>query len=152
MPLVVVKFPEERWRKVNVSRFLSRFKTIPVSKIVDVPEEELDRVLEVLRRNGCEVEVVEPVRDDIEVKILKEILRRVEAIRLGLAEPKELEKVAVEAISKFSMANLSDEVSEILHDCIDFAENPTISDLNDIESRARDALGKRLSLHAEPSK
>lgn len=145
MPLVVVRFPEEKWRKVNISRFLSRFRAIPVSKVVDVPEEELDRVLEVLKRNKCEVEVVEPVKGDVEVKILKELIRKIEAVRLGTSEPEELEKVAIDAISKFSMTNLSDEMSEILHDCIDFAENPTINDLNNIEKRVKDLLRLRLA-------
>lgn len=144
MPIVVVRFPEERWRKVNVSRFLSKFKTVPASKVVEVPDEELDRVIEILKRNKCEVKVVEPVKDDIEVKILKDILRKIEAIRLGLADPKEFEKIAVDNIAKFSLANLSDDLSDILHDCIDFAENPTIGDLNDIERRARDLLRLRL--------
>ncbi len=142
--MVVVRFPEEKWRKVNMSRFLSKFKTVPVSKVVEVPDEELDRVIEILKRNKCEVKVVEPVKDDIEVKILKDILRKIEAIRLGLADPKELERIAVDNIAKFSLADLSDDLSDILHDCTDFAENPTIGDLNDIERRARDLLRLRL--------
>ena len=145
MPLVVVRFPEERWRKVNVSRFLSKFKTVPASKVVEVPDEELDRVIEILKRNKCEVKVVEPIKDDIEVKILKDILRKIEAIRLGLAETKELERLAADNIAKFSLANLSDDLSDILHDCIDFAENPTIDDLNDIEKRVKGLLKLRLS-------
>ncbi len=144
MPMVLVRFPEERWRKVNVSRFLSKFKTVPASKVVEVPDEELDRVIEVLKRNKCEVKVVEPVKDDIEVKILKDILRKIEAIRLGLTESKELERIAVDSIAKFSLSNFSDDLSDILHDCIDFAENPTIGNLNDIERRVRDLLKLKL--------
>jgi hypothetical protein len=53
--LIIVRFPNERWRKVNLSRFLSKFKTIPVSKVVEVPDEELDKVLEVLKRNKQKV-------------------------------------------------------------------------------------------------
>ena len=143
MALIMVRFPNERWRKVNLSRFLSKFKTVPVSKVVEVPDEELDEVLEVLKRNKCEVQIVEPA-GDVETKILKEILRKIEAIRLGFAEPKELEKVAVDAIAKFSLANLSDEVSEILHDCIDFAEQPLLSDLKEIENRVKSVLMKKI--------
>lgn len=76
--------------------------------------------------------------------ILKDILRKIEAIRLGLAEPKELERLAVDNIAKFSLANLSDDLSDLLHDCIDFAENPTISDLNDIGQRAKELLKLKL--------
>ncbi|WP_461863970.1 hypothetical protein [Thermococcus sp.] len=145
MPLAIVRFPDEKWRKVNVSRFLRKFKTVPASKVVEIPEEELEHVLEVLRRNNCEVEIVEPVRDDIEVKVLKDVLKKAEAVRLGIAEPKELEKIAIDAITKFSLKNLSEEVAEILHDCIDFAEQPFIGSLKDIEERAREVLAKKLS-------
>ncbi len=145
MPLAIVRFPDERWRKVNVSRFLRKFKSIPASKVVEIPEEELDHVLEVLKRNNCEVEIVEPVKDDIEVRILKDVLRKAEAVRQGIAGPEELERVAVDAIRKFSLANLSEEVAEILHDCMDFAEQPFIGDLKDIEERAKDVLAKKLS-------
>ena len=144
MPLVVVSFPEERWRKVNVSIFLKNFKSVPVSKIVEVPEEELDRVVEILKRNKCEVQIVEPVKDDIEIKILKDLLKKIEAVRLGIAEPKELEKFAVEVIEKFSLENLSDEVAEIIHDCVDFSENPIISELNEMERRVKELLKKLL--------
>ena len=144
MPLVVVSFPREKWRKVNVSRFLKKFKSVPASKIVEVPEEELDKVLEVLKRNKCEVQIVEPVKDDIEIKILKDLLKKIEAVRLGIAEPKELEKFAVEVIEKFSLKNLSDEVAEIIHDCVDFSENPIISELNEMEKRVKELLKKLL--------
>jgi len=130
----IVRFPEEKWRKVNVSKFLSKFKSIEASKIVEVPDDELDRVIDVLKRNNCSVELAEFVRDDVEIKLLKEILKKVEAIRFGIAEPKELEKLAV----------LSDEVSELLHDCIDFSEQPFIGDLNEIERRTRDILKVKL--------
>lgn len=73
-----------------------------------------------------------------ETEILKEILRKIEAIKLGLADPKELEKVAVDTIVKFSLANLSDGFSDILHDCVDFAENPAM--LDDIERKVKDVL------------
>ncbi len=146
MPLAIVKFPSERWRKVNVSRFLSRFKSIPASKIVEIPDEELDHVLEVLKRNNCEVEIVEPLRDDIEVDILKDLLKRIEAIRLGMSEPEELGKLAVEVIKKIGLRELSSDVAEVIHDCIDFAEHPLIGDLNDIEVRVREILREKLAV------
>ncbi len=132
------------WRKVNVSRFLSRFRSIPVSKVVEIPEEEINHVLEVLKRNNCEVEIVEPVKDDIEINILKDILKKIEAIRLGMAEPEELGKVAMSAIRKVSLKNLSDDVAEVLHDCIDFSEQPLINHLNGIEDRVKEILKDRL--------
>ncbi len=146
MPLAIVKFPSERWRKVNVSRFLSRFKSIPASKIVEIPDEELDHVLEVLKRNNCQVEIVEPVREDIEINILKDLLKRIEAIRLGMSEPEELGKLAVEVIKKIGLRELSSDVAEIIHDCVGFAEHPLIGDLNDIEVRVRKILREKLAV------
>lgn len=144
MSLLIVKFPDENWRKVNVSRFLSKFKNMDVSKVVEVSDDELEHVLEVLKRNNCIVEIVEPKKDDFEIPILKKVILKSEGIRLGVAEPKELEKIALDAIVKFSLENLSEEVSEILHDCIDFAETPLLSDLEDIEGRAKEVLKKKL--------
>lgn len=93
-----------------------------------------------MRRNNYTVELIEFVKDDVEIKILKELLKMVEAVRFGVAEPKELEKLAVDAIAKFSLSNLSDEISELLHDCIDFAEQPFIGDLNEIESMTKEMI------------
>ncbi len=104
-----------------------------------------DRILKILKRNKCEFQIIEPA-GDVETKILKEILRKIEAIRLGLSEPKELEDAAVNTIARFSLINLSDDVSEILHDCIDFAEHPLLSDLKEIEDRARKVLSKKLAV------
>ncbi len=145
MPIVIVKFPNEKWRKVNVSRFLNKFKAIPASKIVDVPDEELDRVIEVLRRNKCDVKIVEPVKEDIEIRVLKEIIKKIESIRLGFSQPEELGRIAVDAIAKFSLLNLGEEISELLHDCIDFSEQPFISDLNEIQKRAEELLKTKLN-------
>lgn len=136
---MAVKFPKERWRKVNVSRFLKKFEEIPVSKVVKVPEEELDRVLEVLRRNECMIRLLEPA--EVETDILNKILRAVSAIRHGSKNAEELGKIAVDAITKIGLENMSDELADLLHDCIDFSENPTISDLNEIEKRAKSLLG-----------
>ena len=102
-----------------------------------------DWILKILKRNKCEFQIVE---QDVETKILKEILRKIEAIRLGLSEPRELGDVAVNTIARFSLANLSDDVSEILHDCIDFAEHPLLSDLKEIEDRVRKVLSKKLAV------
>lgn len=143
MSLLIVKFPEENWRKVNVSRFLRKFRNIDFSKVVEVPDDKIDRVLEVLEKNNCGVKIVDPKHDDIETKILKRIVVKASEIRLGSAEPKDLESIATDAIVKFSLENLSDEVSEILHDCIDFAETPLLSDLKEIEQRAQDVLNEK---------
>lgn len=148
MPLLIVKFPEEKWRKVNVSKFLSRFRNMNASKVVEVSDDEIDQVLDVLKRNKCTVEVVESKKDDFEISILKKVILRVEEIRLGSAEPEELEKVAMDTIVNFSLEKLSEEVSEILHDCIDFAKTPLLSDLKDIEERAEEVLRKKLDLNS----
>ncbi len=138
MALVAVKFPDEKWRKVNVSRFLKKFEEVPVSKLVKVPEEELDRVLDVLRRNGCIVRLLEPA--DVETEILNKIIKTANAIKFGSEKPEELGKLAIDAIARIGLENMSDELADLLHDCVDFSENPTITELNEIEKRARELL------------
>ena len=68
-----------------------------------------------------------------------------EAIRLGISKPEDLEKLAVGFIAKFSLKNLSEEVASLLPDCINFTENPQIGDLNVIERRTEELLRKKLS-------
>lgn len=111
---------------------------ISFSKVVEVPDDKIDRVLEVLHKNNCDVKIVDPKNDDIETKILKRIVVKASGIRLGSADPEDLEAIATDAIVKFSLENLSDEVSDILHDCIDFAETPLLSDLKEIEQRTQE--------------
>ncbi len=63
-----------------------------------------------------------------------------ERIRACKEEPKALGKFAVEKIKIFSIEEMSDEVSDILHLAIEFEENPSILILNEIERKIRSLL------------
>ncbi len=55
MPVLVIKFPEDNARKVNMSRFLSKYTKREFSVIVDVERERLPHIFEILNRNECKV-------------------------------------------------------------------------------------------------
>ena len=52
MPTVLVGYPKERWRKVNVSKLLRKFEKLDVSAAVRVSEKDLERLLDILERNN----------------------------------------------------------------------------------------------------
>lgn len=143
MPLVIVKFPRESGKKVNMSKFLSKFKSIESSRVVDIPDDELPHALDVLSRNKCKVTIAKHANEDLEKQLLQRISRLCEKIKEGRAKPKELEELAVNAIAQFSLENLSQELSELLHSSIEFGENPTILILNDIERESKELLHSR---------
>ncbi|MFQ6052411.1 MAG: hypothetical protein ACE5K4_12075 [Candidatus Hydrothermarchaeota archaeon] len=145
MVLVAVKFPKENWKKVNVSKFLSKFDSLEVSKIVNIPDENLEHVLEVLNRNDCKVEVLRPAQEDIEKMILKRIKEICEGIRKNIIEPRALDEFAVKCITEFSLKNLSEELTNILHDSIEFGENPSLIALNQIEKKTNELLRKKIT-------
>ena len=138
--LIAVKFPREKGKKVNLSRFLRKFHRFRPSLLVEVPDEEAGRVLNVLTRNKCEVLVLKPAFRDVERDILEDMLSLIKRIRAGEEEPTALGKFAVEKIAAFSMKNLSEEVSDLLHLAIEFEENPSILILNQIEREAKKLL------------
>ena len=138
--MIAVKFPKEKGKKVNISRFLKRFKKFRPSLLVEVPDDEAPHVIEVLRRNNCEIQILKPALRDFEEKMLKEMLDLVKRIRAGKEEPKALGKFAVEKIKIFSIEEMSDKVSDILHLAIEFEENPSILILNEIERKIRSLL------------
>ena len=136
--LVAVKFPRERGKKVNISRFLSKFKKFKPSVLVEIPDEKAEHVLKVLSRNNCEVKILKPALVDVEEKIVDDILDLVRKIKAGKEEPKALGRFAIEKIKIFSLENLSNEVGDLLHLCIEFEDNPSILILNEIERRGKE--------------
>ena len=136
--MAAVRFPKERGRKVNISRFLSRFKKFKPSVLVEIPDEKAEHVLKVLARNDCEVKILKPALMDIEEKIIEEMLDLVRRIKAGKEEPKVLGRFAIEKIKIFSLEKLGDEIGDLLHLCIEFEDNPSILILNEIERRGRE--------------
>lgn len=138
--LVVVKFPKEQWKKVNISRFLSKFEKIHASTIVEIPEKDLDHVLDVLNRNDCKVKLVKPAKKEFEEQIVKELLRLCDKVRMNEAKPEVIEKFAVDKIAKFSLEKFSNKVADILHLAIEFGKEPTFLTLNEIEKECKEFL------------
>ncbi len=138
--LIAVKFPKEKGKKVNLSRFLGKFHKFRPSLLVEVPDEEAGHVLNILTRNKCEVLILKPAFRDVEKRILEEMLSLIKRIRAGEEEPSALGEFAVEKIAAFSMKNLSEEVSDLLHLAIEFEENPSILILNQLEREAKNLL------------
>ncbi|MBI5253481.1 MAG: hypothetical protein HY930_03675 [Euryarchaeota archaeon] len=138
--LLVVRFPKKQWKKVNISRFLSKFEKIRASTIIDVPEKELDHVLRVLSRNDCDVKLVKPVKKEVEEKIVSELLKLCQKVRMNEAQPKEIEKFAADAIAKFSLEKLDEEAADILHLGIEFGKEPNLLTLSEIEKECKDFL------------
>jgi hypothetical protein len=140
--LVVVKFPKEQWKKVNISRFLSKFRKIQASTIVDIPEEDLNHALEILHRNDCDVKLVKSAESEFEEKIVKELLKLCTKVRMKEAEPAEVEKFAVDKIAKFGIEKFSDEVADILHLAVEFGKEPTFLTLAELERECKEYLFK----------
>lgn len=141
LPFIVVRYPREKWRKVNVSKFLSQFKRVEASSLVEVPEENLKHVLDVLERNSCEVTVL-PVMSP-ERQVVTSFLSVLEEVREGRAQPKQLADFAAKIIAEKSLEIMNGELAELLHDAIDFEENPSIILLNNMENAAKQ-IQKRL--------
>ncbi len=138
--LIAVDFPKEKWKKVNMSRFLSRFEKRTPSVLVKVPEDDAEHVIEVLNRNKCRTQILKPARRDFEGRAIKNLLAHVERVRMGSEEPGALGKFAVDKIAMLGLANLSDELADILHLSVEFEEDPSILLLNDIEKKAREFI------------
>lgn len=141
MPILAVRYPKEKWRKVNVSKFLSQFRKVEASSLVEIPEENLKRVLRVLERNSCGVTVLPVVSS--ERHVVTSLLRVLEEVREGRAQPKQLADFAANIIAEKSLEKMNDELAELLHDAIDFEDNPSIILLNEMESTAKQ-IEKRL--------
>jgi len=141
LPVLVVRYPKEKWRKVNISKFLSQFNKVEASSLVEIPEEDLKRVLDVLERNGCEVTVL-PVMS-WERQVVTSFLGMLKEVREGKAQPKQLADFAAEIIAEKSLEKMNAELAELLHNAIDFEDNPSIILLNDMENTARQ-IQKRL--------
>jgi hypothetical protein len=135
LPILAVRYPKEKWRKVNVSKFLSQFKKVEASSLVEVPEENLKRVLNVLERNGCGVTVLPLI--STERQVVTSFLGILREVREGKAQPKQLADFAAKIIAEKSLEKMSEELAELLHDAIDFEDNPSIILLNNMENAAK---------------
>jgi len=118
-----------------VSKFLSQFKKVEASSLVEVPEENLKRVLDVLERNSCEVTVLPVVSP--ERRVVTSLLSILKEVREGRAQPKQLADFAAKIIAEKSFEKMDEELAELLHDAIDFDDNPSIILLNDMENAAK---------------
>jgi len=63
LPVLLVKYPKEPWKKVNMSRLLSQFRKLHISTVVEVPEDEVERVVEILFRNNAQVFTIQELED-----------------------------------------------------------------------------------------
>jgi len=134
MPILAVRYPKEKWRKVNVSKFLSHFKKVEASSLVEVPDENLKHVLQVLERNSCEVTVLPVV--STERLVVTSFLAILREVRGGRAQPRQLADFAAKIIAEKSLEKMNEELAELLHDAIDFEDNPSIILLNNMENAA----------------
>ncbi|MHA1380055.1 MAG: hypothetical protein ACTSRG_16915 [Candidatus Helarchaeota archaeon] len=55
MPVIVVRFPKDPGKKVNMSKFLSKYQKREFSVIVDVSKEDFEHIFKILNRNDCKV-------------------------------------------------------------------------------------------------
>jgi len=53
----------------------------------------------------------------------------INAIKFNPERAEELSKIATDAVDKVGLENVSEELADLLHDCVDFSENPTVTDL-----------------------
>jgi hypothetical protein len=135
LAILAVRYPKEKWRKVNISKFLSQFKKVEASSLVEILEENLKHVLQVLERNSRKVTVLPVISTERHVTTrFLDILREV---REGKAQPKQLADFAAKIIAEKSLEKTSEELAELLHDALDFEDNPSIILLNNMENTAK---------------
>ena len=131
MPILLVKFPDEMSKKVNMSRFLSKYHKIDISVVVNVQLNEIDHVLEVLKRNNCKVIVTE----EIKYQILKPLVPLLKNIRNGNTDPDKLSEYLSMIEEKYDKSIIDSEVNEILNLCEEFIKNPTLPLLNNLQNK-----------------
>jgi hypothetical protein len=141
MPTVLIEYPKERWRKVNISKFLSKFDKLNVSAAVRVSEKDLDRLLSVLKRNNCKVIVTH--EESRERRIIEKILESCTRIRNRQASPDEIGNLATKTIAEIGLEKLSAPVRDILQLAIEFSEDHNLLTLNELEDETKEYL----SLH-----
>ncbi|MHA1312143.1 MAG: hypothetical protein ACTSQO_14610 [Candidatus Helarchaeota archaeon] len=131
MPLLLVKFPEEMSKKVNMSRFLSKFSKLDVSVVVNIQLNDLKHVLEILNRNDCEIIIAEEMEDHI----INTLLPIIKKIRAGLIAPEKIGEYCNKIIETYGESNLKNEIIDVLKDGIKFSENLQINTLNDLQTK-----------------
>ncbi|MHA1270683.1 MAG: hypothetical protein ACTSPY_12895 [Candidatus Helarchaeota archaeon] len=138
MPLILVKFPEEMSKKVNMSRFLSKYSKLDISVVVEVQINELNHILEILKRNDCKITIAEIVED----QIIKTLLPIIKNIRLGSTEPRKVGEYCKEVLDKYGENNLKPEILEIMRLCEEFSSDLKIDTLNKIQNNLELQLNK----------
>lgn len=141
MPLVAVQYPKEKWKKVNVSKFLKKFQKIEASALVQVPGDQLAHFREVLERNGCKITLL-PVAH-LEKDIVHKFHDLIQDIKEGRTQPKQLADFAAKTMADESLQDLDEELADLLHDAMDFEDNPSVILLNEMEEKIRE-IEKRL--------
>jgi len=141
MPTVLVEYPKERWRKVNVSKLLRKFDKLDVSAAVRVSEKDLERLLNILERNNCKVVVTHEVIK--ERRVVEKILELCMQVRNRQVHPDEIGRLAAKTVAEISLENLGHSVRGILQLAIEFSEDHSFLTLNELEDEAREFL----SLH-----
>jgi len=138
MPTILVEYPKERWRKVNLSKFLSRFDKLDVSSAVRVSEKDLDRVLSVLKRNNCRVVVMH--EETRERRIVEEILELCVQVRNRRVHPDDIGRFATTTIAETGLEKLEPSIRDILQLAIEFSEDHNLLTLNELEDETREFL------------
>jgi len=138
MPTILVEYPKERWRKVNLSKFLSKFDKLEVSAAVRVSEKDLDRVLSVLKRNNCKVVVT--LEEIQERRVVEKILELCVQVRNRQVQPDEIGRFATKIVTETGLEKLEPLVRDILQLAIEFSEDQSFLTLNELEDEAREFL------------
>ncbi|MHA1229301.1 MAG: hypothetical protein ACTSRP_04660 [Candidatus Helarchaeota archaeon] len=140
MPLILVKFPDEMSKKVNMSRFLSKYIKLDVSVVVDVNINDLAHVLEILKRNNCKVIVAE----EVENQIIRSLIPIIKNIKSGSISPEKVGEFCNEVLEKYGSDNIEPEILEILNLCQKFSVDPHIDILNEIQIKLEAQLSKNI--------
>ncbi|MBD3229768.1 MAG: hypothetical protein GF329_16420 [Candidatus Lokiarchaeota archaeon] len=138
MPILLVKFPKEMSKKVNMSRFLSKYEKIDISVAVNIQINDLEHVLEVLNRNDCEIIIAE----EVEKQVIKPILPLIKNIRSGIVSPEKMGEYVEKILEKYNRSNLNNEIVEILDLCEQFSQNPQIDFLNELQPKVEAVINK----------
>jgi len=138
MPTILVEYPKERWKKVNISKLLRRFDKLDVSAAVRISDKDLKRLLPILERNDCKVIVT---HEDLEEReIAEKFLDLCVKVRSRQAKPEEIGQLATKIIVDFGLENLDSAVRDIVHLATEFSEDHNILTLNELEDKTREIL------------
>jgi len=118
----------------------SNFPSYRLLKILSKYKDKIDNVVLVnpqAKRILGQVSIPGLIEVSEEKKIIGKLFNLIEHVREGRAQPKQLADFAAKTIAERSLEKMSDELAELLHDAIDFEDNPSIILLNDMENTAK---------------